>query len=89
MSFLDFKAKNLTADLASGAVSALVAIPDAIASAFLAGVNPTYAFNALMTGTPIGALTAPHTAQNVAHAAAQPITGRDSDRQRCRQSSTR
>jgi len=56
MSFLDFKAKNLPADLASGAVGALIAIPDAIASALLAGVNPTYAFNALMTGTPIGAL---------------------------------
>ncbi len=31
MSFLDFKTKNLPADLASGTVSALVAIPDAIA----------------------------------------------------------
>ena len=49
MSFLDFKAKNLPADLASGGVSGLIAIPDAIASAVLAGVNPTYAFNALMT----------------------------------------
>jgi SulP family sulfate permease len=50
MSFLDFKAKNMPGDAASGAISALIAIPDAIASAFLAGVNPTYAFNALMTG---------------------------------------
>jgi SulP family sulfate permease len=56
MSFLDFKAKNLPGDAASGAISALIAIPDAIASAFLAGVNPTYAFNALMTGTPVGSL---------------------------------
>jgi SulP family sulfate permease len=56
MSFLDFNTKNLPADLTSGAVSAMVAIPDAIASALLAGVNPTYAFNALMTGTPIGSL---------------------------------
>lgn len=56
MSFLDFKVKNLPADMMSGAVSGLVAIPDAIASAVLAGVNPTYAFNALMTGTPVGAL---------------------------------
>jgi len=56
MSFLDFKIKNLPADVASGAVSGLLAIPDAIASAFLAGVNPTYAFNALMTGTPVGSL---------------------------------
>jgi len=29
MSFLDLKTKNLSADLASGAVSGLVAIPDA------------------------------------------------------------
>lgn len=56
MSFLDFNAKNLPADAVSGAVSGLVAIPDAIASAVLAGVNPTYAFNALMTGAPIGPL---------------------------------
>ena len=32
MSFLDFKTKNLAGDLASGAISALIAIPDAIAS---------------------------------------------------------
>ncbi|UCG23069.1 MAG: SulP family inorganic anion transporter [Chloroflexota bacterium] len=56
MSFLDFKTRNMPADLTSGAVSALIAIPDAIASALLAGVNPTYAFDALMTGTPIGSL---------------------------------
>ncbi len=56
MSILDFKTKNLAGDLASGAISALIAIPDAIASATLAGVSPTYAFNALMTGTPVGSL---------------------------------
>jgi SulP family sulfate permease len=56
VSFLDFEAKNLPADLVSGAVSGLIAIPDAIASAILAGVSPTYAFNALMTGTPVGSL---------------------------------
>jgi len=56
MSFLDFKPKNIPADLISGAITGIIAIPDAIASAFLAGVTPTYAFNALMTGTPIGSL---------------------------------
>ena len=56
MRALGFKRENLSADITSGAVSALVAVPDAIASATLAGVNPTYAFNSLMTGTPIGAL---------------------------------
>ena len=56
MRSLGFKRENLPADIISGVVSALVAIPDAIASATLAGVNPSYAFNSLMTGTPIGAL---------------------------------
>jgi len=56
MSRLDFQTKNLSADLSSAAVSAMIAIPDAIASAVLAGVNPTYAFNSLMLGTPIGSL---------------------------------
>jgi SulP family sulfate permease len=53
---LDFETKNLPSDLIASAVTALIAIPDAIASAFLAGTNPTYAFNALMTGTPVGSL---------------------------------
>ena len=56
MAILDFKIKNLPSDLIASAVTGLIAIPDAIASAFLAGTNPTYAFNALMTGSPIGAL---------------------------------
>ncbi len=56
MARLDFDVKNMTADLASAAVSALIAIPDAIASAILAGVSPTFAFNALMTGVPAGSL---------------------------------
>ena len=56
MAKLDFDTKNLPSDLIASAVTALIAIPDAIASAFLAGTNPTYAFNALMTGTPVGSL---------------------------------
>jgi SulP family sulfate permease len=35
---------------------AIVAIPDAIASALLAGVNPIHGFNALMMGVPVGSL---------------------------------
>jgi SulP family sulfate permease len=53
---LDFDVKNIPADIASAAVSGLIAIPDAIASAILAGVSPTFAFNALMTGVPVGSL---------------------------------
>lgn len=56
MARLDFAAKNLPADAASAAVSGLIAIPDAIASAILAGVSPTFDFNALMTGVPVGSL---------------------------------
>ena len=53
---LDFEAKNLPSDLGAGLTMALVAVPDSIASAILAGVNPIYAFNAMMVGLPIGSL---------------------------------
>ncbi len=56
MARLDFDVKNMPADIASAAVTGLIAIPDAIASAILAGVSPTFAFNALMTGVPVGSL---------------------------------
>ena len=48
--------KNLVPDAIAGFTNAVVNIPDAIAAAILAGVNPTYAFNAVMVGTPVGAL---------------------------------
>ena len=51
---LSFDPKNLAADLGAGATMAIVAIPDAVASALLAGVNPTFGFNALMIGVPVG-----------------------------------
>jgi SulP family sulfate permease len=50
------KPKNMVSDLTAGLTNAVVNIPDSIAAAILAGVNPTYAFNAIMVGTPIGAL---------------------------------
>jgi len=53
---LSFDRKNLASDLGAAVTMAIVAIPDAIASALLAGVNPTFGFNALMVGTPIGSL---------------------------------
>jgi SulP family sulfate permease len=56
MTRLDFDPKNLPADLGASITMALVAVPDAIASAILAGVNPTFGFNALIVGTPIGSL---------------------------------
>ena len=42
MTRLDFDPKNLASDIGTSVTMALVAIPDAIASAFLAGGNPTY-----------------------------------------------
>jgi SulP family sulfate permease len=50
------KSKNLVPDAIAGFTNAVVNIPDSIAAAVLAGVNPTYAFNAIMVGTPLGAL---------------------------------
>ena len=50
------RSKNLAPDAIAGFTNAVVNIPDAIAAAILAGVNPTYAFNAVMVGTPVGAL---------------------------------
>ena len=38
---LDFDPKNLGADIGAAITMALVAVPDAIASAILAGVNPS------------------------------------------------
>jgi SulP family sulfate permease len=67
---VDFERKNLPADIGAAITMALVAIPDAIASAILAGVNPTYGFNALMVGTPIGSLFTSSQFMNIGSTAA-------------------
>lgn len=43
-------------DLIAGLTAGIANIPDAMASAILAGTNPVYGLYALMTGTPVGAL---------------------------------
>jgi SulP family sulfate permease len=53
---LDFKAKNVPKDIGAGLTLAMVAIPDSIASAILAGVNPIFAFNSMMVGMPVAGL---------------------------------
>lgn len=53
---LDFEAKNIPNDAGAGLTMAMVAIPDAIASALLAGVNPIYALNSMMVGMPVAGL---------------------------------
>lgn len=70
MTRLDFDAKNLAADIGAAITMALVAVPDAIASAILAGVNPTYGFNALIVGTPIGSLFTSSQFMNIGSTAA-------------------
>ena len=54
---LDFEPKNIPKDVGAGLTLAMVAIPDSIASAILAGVNPIYAFNSMMVGMPVAGLT--------------------------------
>lgn len=49
--------RTLTADLGAGLTTALVTIPDGMASAILAGVSPIHGLYALMVGTPVAALT--------------------------------
>lgn len=52
----DFQKKNIGADAGAGLTMAIVAIPDAVASAILAGVNPIFGFNAYMIGMPVSGL---------------------------------
>jgi SulP family sulfate permease len=44
-------------DLVAGVINAVNSIPDALASAVLAGVNPIHGLYAIMVGTPVGTLT--------------------------------
>jgi len=44
------------ADLTAGLTTSIANIPDAMASAILAGTNPVYGLYGLMAGTPVGAL---------------------------------
>jgi SulP family sulfate permease len=49
-------ANHWTADLTAGLTTGIANIPDAMASAILAGTNPVYGLYGLMSGTPVGAL---------------------------------
>lgn len=54
---ITYDRRNLRADVTAGTASAFVTIPDGLASAVLAGVNPMQGLYALMVGTPIAAFT--------------------------------
>lgn len=57
ISLPNYDLRNLIPDLTAGTTTALVTIPDGLASAILAGVNPVHGLYGLMVGTPIAALT--------------------------------
>ncbi len=61
-------------DLTAGITTALVTIPDAMASAILAGVNPLNGLYALMVGTPVAALLASSQFMYVANTGAIAVT---------------
>jgi SulP family sulfate permease len=56
-SFRSYQPRNLASDITAGVTTTLVTIPDGLASAILAGVNPVHGLYGLMVGTPIAALT--------------------------------
>lgn len=52
----DKQQKGLVSDLIAGLTTAIADIPDAMASAVLAGTNPVYGLYGIMVGKPVGAL---------------------------------
>jgi SulP family sulfate permease len=56
LSGLKMPTKNLFKEMIAGLIAAIAAIPDGMASATLAGVNPVYGLYNLMVGTPVAAL---------------------------------
>jgi SulP family sulfate permease len=65
---------NLVADLIAGLTTGVANIPDAMASAVLAGANPVQGLYAIMVGTPLGALFGSSAFMNVASTSALAIT---------------
>jgi len=52
--WMNYNPKKLIPDLIAGATTALVTIPDGLASAILAGVNPVHGLYGLMVGDALG-----------------------------------
>jgi SulP family sulfate permease len=65
---------NLVPDLIAGLTTGVANIPDAMASAVLAGANPVQGLYAIMIGTPLGALFGSSAFMNVAATSALAIT---------------
>ena len=65
---------NLVPDLIAGLTTGVANIPDAMASAVLAGANPVQGLYAIMIGTPLGAIFGSSAFMNVAATSALAIT---------------
>lgn len=65
---------NLVPDMIAGLTTGVANIPDAMASAVLAGANPVQGLYAIMIGTPLGALFGSSAFMNVATTSALAIT---------------
>ena len=65
MSLLKFESKTLSADAVAGLTFAIVNIPQGMANAILANVNPVLGLYTLMIATPIGALATSSVFMNV------------------------
>jgi SulP family sulfate permease len=70
--------ETLPSDLLAGFVVAVTSIPDAMASAILAGLNPIQGLYAIMVGTPIGALATGSVFMTVAVTSAMALAVGDS-----------
>jgi SulP family sulfate permease len=71
------KKKHLTSDLLAGLTFALVNIPQAMAHALLASVNPVFGLYTLMLATPVGALFTSATFMNVSTTSALAVAAGD------------
>ena len=69
--------KLLTSDLLAGLTFALVNIPQAMAHALLATVNPVFGLYTLMLATPVGALFTSAMFMNVSTSSALAVTAGD------------
>ncbi len=65
---------NWVADMIAGLTTGVANIPDAMASAVLAGANPVQGLYAIMIGTPLGAIFGSSAFMNVASTSALAIT---------------
>lgn len=65
---------NLVADMLAGLTTGVANIPDAMASAVLAGANPVQGLYALMIGTPLGSIFGSSAFMNVSATSALAIT---------------